>query len=470
MVDGAARRFGSVALPVTTITALAAITVALWTGGNLNGVICGGECGARAAALPDTLALVPSPHTAVASGTPASPVDAAAVGAAVQQALSDEKLGKRVGFAAVDPRTGEVLVSQGEKTAYVPASTTKILTAFAVLSTLDPQQRFVTSVVRSGDQLVLVGGGDPYLMSKPPKESESYTAVQANLRALARRTAAALRGQGVTAVRVGYDASLFSGPPLSPAWEESYVTERIVTPISALWADQILRSQAEDPAPEAAKQFAEFLDEQGVDVRGDPSPAAVPAGTAQVAAVNGPTVAQATELMVSASDNDAAEQLLRHAAVAAGRPGTFADGLAVVLDVLRQRGIDSSGLVLHDGSGLSRHNRIAPVTLAQVIAEAASSPRTAGLIADLPVAQFSGSMDTRFSKAEAGAGIVRAKTGTLKGVHSLAGYVNDANGVPIVFAVMADKTKDVGELETEEALDRVAAALARCTCSAVAGP
>jgi coenzyme F420 biosynthesis associated uncharacterized protein len=88
------------------------------------------------------------------------------------------------------------------------------------------------------------------------------------------------------------------------------------------------------------------------------------------------------------------------------------------------------------------------------------------LIADLAVAHFSGSLDKRFGKEDDGRGVVRAKTGTLTDVHSLAGVVTDRLGTPIVFAVMADQAKDIPNADAQDALDAVAAALARCTCSA----
>ena len=94
-----------------------------------------------------------------------------------------------------------------------------------------------------------------------------------------------------------------------------------------------------------------------------------------------------------------------------------------------------------------------------------SDARMASLIADLPTASFSGTLARRFGKSEEGRGLVRAKTGTLTGVHSLAGYVQDRNGVPIAFAVMADKAKDVSDVAAEAAIDAVASALADCTCS-----
>ena len=453
-------RFVGVAVLTTTITALAVAGVALWVGGHLNGLICDGDCGPAAAAVPDSLTLRAAPAAADVRLPPAVEPDGGAVRSAVVSVLDDEKLGEQVGFAAVDPRTGAVLATEGTGP-FVPASTVKLLTAFAVLSTVDPQRHFVTSVVRSGDQLVLVGGGDPYLMAKPPRRP--HPAITANLRDLADQTALAV-GSG-TSVRLGYDASMFSGPALNPSWEDSYVTEQLVTPISSLWADQVLRSQREDPAASAAEEFAALLEKRDVDVAGGPTAVTAPRGAAAIAEVRGGTVAQATELMIAASDNDAAEILLRHAAVARGRPGSFRDGVAVVSEILGGHGIDASGLDLRDGSGLSRKNRVSPLTLAQVIAKAAGEPRTSGLVASLPVARFSGTLENRFATSDDAGGAVRAKTGTLTGVHSLAGYVTDRNGAPIAFAVMADKTKDISGVETEAALDRVGEALARCACS-----
>jgi D-alanyl-D-alanine carboxypeptidase/D-alanyl-D-alanine-endopeptidase (penicillin-binding protein 4) len=133
--------------------------------------------------------------------------------------------------------------------------------------------------------------------------------------------------------------------------------------------------------------------------------------------------------------------------------------------VLRKLDIDTAGLQLYDGSGLSRKNRISPRTLAEVVAASARDPRTDSLVSDLAVGGFTGTLARRFVKAEAGRGVVRGKSGTLTGVHSLAGYITDRSGTPMVFAVMTDRTKAINPFVTEAALDRVAAALARCSCS-----
>ncbi len=461
-----AGRFGSVAMVVATLTASAVIVVALWLGGVFNGLICGGDCGAAAVRAPDELNFIPTEVAVQASTESVSALHAAAIRSAVEDPLDDEeKLGPRVAFAAVDPRTGDAVVVMGSG-ALMPASTTKVLTAFAVLSKVDPQQRFTTSVVRTHNHLVLVGGGDPYLRSEPPKKK--VFGVEADVQTLAARTAAALRTAGISSVQLDYNASRFSGLSFNPAWEASYRAEKVVTPISALWVDRGIDDgvRTSEPAAAAADAFADALEDIGVDVADEHRAVAVPSGATPVASVRSATVARIIEEMVASSDNEAAEVLLRQAALAAGRPGSFAGGVATTRAVLQANGIDITGLSLHDGSGLSRRNRIAPVTLAQVIAKAAATPRTASLVADLPVASFSGTLDERFGKEDAGQGVVRAKTGTLKDVNSLAGVVTDRVGTPIVFAVMVDQAKDIPLADAEAALDAVAAALARCSCSA----
>jgi D-alanyl-D-alanine carboxypeptidase/D-alanyl-D-alanine-endopeptidase (penicillin-binding protein 4) len=418
-------------------------------------------------ATPDALHIEPIVGADAVAQAPAGTLDGTAIGAAVAHPVRADDLGGRVGFAAVDPATGELVATAGTVGhAFTPASTTKVLTALTVLSTVSPQRRFTTSVVRDGNDLILVGGGDPYLASEP---SETHAlGVEADLRTLAERTARALRQAGISDVRLDYDATLFSGPAVSPAWEKSYVSERIVTPVSALWVDQrgyVGDDESTMPAPLAAKEFGEQLEDAGISVDGSPRATTAGSGAVPVASIRSATLARLVEHMIASSDNEAAEVLLRQAAIGAGRPGTFADGVGEVRNVLESRGIDTTGLVVNDGSGLSRKNRISPVTLAQVIAKAGADERTATLVSDLPVANFSGSLTRRFSKAAAGRGVVRAKTGTLSGVHSLAGYVQDRNGVPIAFAVMIDRARDISDVAAEAALDAIPAALATCVCS-----
>ena len=120
----------------------------LWTKGSLNTLICDGECGPSAIATPDALARDGLPGQAVPLAGGTGRLDPDAIAAAVRGPLRADALGRRVGFAAVDPVDGSVVESVGSGT-FVPASTTKLLTALAALTELDPRERFRTRVMLS---------------------------------------------------------------------------------------------------------------------------------------------------------------------------------------------------------------------------------------------------------------------------------------------------------------------------------
>jgi serine-type D-Ala-D-Ala carboxypeptidase/endopeptidase (penicillin-binding protein 4) len=122
-----------------------------------------------------------------------------------------------------------------------------------------------------------------------------------------------------------------------------------------------------------------------------------------------------------------------------------------------------------DGSGLSPEDAIAPVTLVKILELAVARPGLRALLAGLPVAGFSGTLsagESVFSGISGAAvGSVRAKTGNLGTVTSLAGLVYDASGGVLAFALMADQIPSDGMLQTAaNAIDSAASALAGCGC------
>ncbi|MET1134023.1 MAG: D-alanyl-D-alanine carboxypeptidase/D-alanyl-D-alanine-endopeptidase [Aeromicrobium sp.] len=444
-------------LPLLVVVTLASIA-ALYVRGDLNPIVCDGPCGPEYVTPPTGLA-ASSPGSDRATGVGSAPVDAAALAAAVKAPLASDALGGRTSLVALDARDGTALAESGDG-AHVPASTTKVLTAVAALDRLGPDATFTTSVVRDGDRLVLVGGGDPYLTDTRPKRSATERADLATL------AAATARKVGSAQVALGYDVSLFSGPSVSPAWEKGYVGG-VVAPVSPLWIDRgrVGAARSTEPAADAARRFAELLRAKGVDVRGEPSRVEAPVGATRVAQARSARLSRIVERFLADSDNEVAEVLLRQAAIKGGQPGSFAGGTKVVAEVLANAGVSTDGLVLNDGSGLSRKNRISAATLAETMVEASSTPRLAPVLSGLPVGGFSGTLENRYERSDA-RGLVRAKTGTLTGVHSLAGIVTLAGGRPVAFAVMADDTEQVNPFVTQAALDRVAASMAACACGA----
>jgi len=369
--------------------------------------------------------------------------------------------------AVVAPLAGPPVVDVGPATS-TPASTLKLLTAAAALEALGPDRTFATRVVasrRSG--IVLVGGGDPFLEYR--QQSEASARAHASLQRLATLTARRLHSEGAAKVRLSYDTSLFTGPRVNPHWPRSYVPEDVVSPITALWADQGLDPDAfgrvPDPPATAAERFATYLRQRGIQVDADVSQLSPRGDARELARVTSPPVADIVEQVLQVSDNEGAEVLARHVGLKIAHDGSFAGGVRGVTSTIRRLGVDLRRARIQDGSGLSRHDRLDADTLVQVLQLAASSehPELRSVVTGLPVAGYDGSLGYRFEDSP-GRGLVRAKTGTLTGTSALAGITTDARGRALVFAFVSNHVKYAETLDTRAALDRLASALATCRC------
>jgi D-alanyl-D-alanine carboxypeptidase/D-alanyl-D-alanine-endopeptidase (penicillin-binding protein 4) len=159
--------------------------------------------------------------------------------------------------------------------------------------------------------------------------------------------------------------------------------------------------------------------------------------------------------------------LSHHVGRAVTGTGSFADGAAAVVQTLQGLGVPTAGVALFDGSGLSRENRITPQALIGVLRVALDSahPELNAVVTALPVAGFTGSLTNRFDEPfPESRGLVRAKTGTLTNVSSLAGIAVDQDGNAVLFALMADRIKKPDETKAQRALDAAAGALGACHC------
>ncbi|WP_262850109.1 D-alanyl-D-alanine carboxypeptidase/D-alanyl-D-alanine endopeptidase [Mumia quercus] len=459
--------------------------VAAYSTGALDRWVCdGGTCEPAepaAAAVPDT---PDAPALAPVLAAPASrPLDAAKVQQAIAPLLGRPALGRHVGFAVSDLTTGEQVWSSGTGT-FVPASTLKLFTSLAAMETLGPEHRFRTTVVRdtTGEEpsatdaapttgapapgparLVLVGGGDPYLAKTSDADARAAYPKQSSLAQLARKTAATLKAEGVTEVSLGYDASLFTGPAANPTWEPTYISGEVTSPVSALWIDQGTDGddRVKDPARHAAATFAAQLRARGLTVTGGVTSTGRPVESEEIAAVSSGTVAQIAQSVIEHSDNQAAEVLLRHVAIAEKQPASFEGGTIAVRDVLTGLGVGWDGNRVYDGSGLSRANRVTLASMLQVVTIASE------LFDRYPVAGFNGSLTTRFvaDGTEPALGVVRAKTGTLTGVHSYAGTTVTRDGTPVGFVIFTDRVPERRTLDARAMLDRIAARLSACSCA-----
>lgn len=115
--------------------------------------------------------------------------------------------------------------------------------------------------------------------------------------------------------------------------------------------------------------------------------------------------------------------------------GTALHAEQVVRHWLRRHDIDDQGLVLDNGSGLSRRERIAPLQMAQILQAGSAGPWAPEFLSSLPIVAVDGTMRRRL-RTSAAAARARIKTGTLHNVVAIAGYVPDAQNRPCVVVAM----------------------------------
>jgi D-alanyl-D-alanine carboxypeptidase/D-alanyl-D-alanine-endopeptidase (penicillin-binding protein 4) len=404
------------------------------------------------------------------------------VAAVLQPLLTNGGLGGHVTVNVVDVSSGTQLYGSGEDEPTTPASTMKLATAISALAVRGPAYQIPTRVVAGAQpgEVVLIGGGDPTLAAGA---TPAYPGA-AKLSDLAAQVKRALNE--VAPAKVIVDSSLFTGAKASPQWDPSDVSDGQVSNITALMTDGARTDpkRSGTPAPRygspdlaAGRSFAKLLGlptsavargsapaGAGGAGSGAPAPAASGAASAEpgtlLGEVKSPPLVRILEAMLSSSDNVIAEMMARQVALATGRPASFDGGAMAVLDTLEKLGVPTEGAHIVDGSGLSSSDKLTPKLLTAILTIAASpdQPQLHGLFTGLPVAGYSGTLINRYrdDDSESGAGLVRAKTGTLTGVSALAGLVIDSSGRLLAFALMADQAQG----GADEALDKIAAALA----------
>ncbi|MFB9498511.1 D-alanyl-D-alanine carboxypeptidase/D-alanyl-D-alanine-endopeptidase [Saccharothrix mutabilis subsp. capreolus] len=399
-------------------------------------------------------------------GTSGPVPSAAGIAAALRGPAGNPALGTLTGVVA-DPGTGQALWKQGDTTPLTPASTVKILVAAASLLALDHTSQLSTKVVQGAQPgtVVLVGGGDPTLSSFPADRSTVYPGA-ATLDDLAAQVTA-----NGPVTQVLYDTSRYQGDGMAPGWDPGDVAGGYVAPIGPLMMDGGRQDptaydtpRTGTPAATAAQALASRLGAATT------APGAAPAGAKVLGEVKSAPVDQLVENLMQVSDNVLAETMAREVAIAKGLPPTFEGAVQAVRAVLTENGFDLTGAEVVDASGLSKNDKVPARLLTDILTAAAkpdaSDPKTAKLrplLTALPVAGGSGTLAGRYADL-AGKGWVRAKTGTLTAVNSLAGVVVDNDGRLLVFAFMSISPEDP-RTKVRPGLDALATALRGCGCA-----
>lgn len=398
-----------------------------------------------------------------------------------------EALGARTGVVVCDAN-GKLLHRHRAMEAFAPASNMKLLTAAAVLAGLGADHRFTTVFELKNGRLVVHASGDPNWIHDTENAPERVFG----------EVAAKLQKAGVHAIAgIELDRGTFRGPDRPADWPQDqlftyycaptgpFVLEQgtiaVAIEATAGAADarvQLLSPPADLPVRgtisivDAAKGATYGAADVGdaVQVRGK-FPRKSPPVTIRsavrdpaswyeaslrhslaVAGIlvdsNAPAVSDRvvhehrTELrlallrMLEDSSNFDAEQCLRVLGDKANRDGSLAGGIAAMTEHLTKLvGRIPEGVVLRDGSGLSKDSRITPGLLLAALYESSKKPGGDVLRDCLPVSGQSGTLADRFVGTSL-VGRVRAKTGWIRGVSSLSGQVVRKDGTVRWFSIL----------------------------------
>jgi serine-type D-Ala-D-Ala carboxypeptidase/endopeptidase (penicillin-binding protein 4) len=420
------------------------------------------------------------PSTTVAAAPPAAPTPVLStpllsfrrIPGLIARDLNDDSFAGAVStFAGTLDATSCLVVqldgvevgSHNPDLAVIPASNQKLLVAAAALEVLGPDHVFTTQVrggpvdggVLSGD-LYLVGGGDPVLTTDdyPAETINRYPVLNAtSLDTLADSVAAA----GITRIdgNIIGDGSRYDDEIFHPSWpEDIYVTE--AGPFDALLVNdaRFLTDDwqvANDPNAGAAEEFGRLLEERGITVGGEVTTGTAPADAAVVASINSQPLPAIIAQMQGSSDNNTAELLLKEMGVASGAGGTTAAGASAASAALAAIGLDTTGVVIDDGSGLSNNNRVTCRLLTGILERYEPGDQFA---AGLPVA---GQEGTTLSDVFVGSAMedrLIGKTGTLHNipfnadppaVKALSGYLPVEGGGTIEYAFVLNSAGTLTE-------------------------
>jgi len=448
----------------------------------------------------------PPPSRAELTARTQDLIDAAVV------AAEDASLG-----VVVTDAYGRTIAGHQADVALVPASTMKVVTAAAILTTLGPDGRFTTRVdatapidrdgVLRGD-LLLVGGGDPALATDeyirwvyPARPATPLASLADDL------VAAGLRRVDGELVGLAPD---FTGPTRAQGWPDRYFSSFDARYASGLTVDAGLRTiltypepeadgdgaagaangadadlteggdavdgpeagtedepedlgpptvtvdHVQDPAAHAATELVRLLEERGVEVAGAPRSGEVTGPTVgRLATVQSPPMQQLLRFTVERSDNHLADGMFQAIGRVRTGEGSWARGDRALRQMLDRFRIDHDGAVFADGSGLSRDDRLSPRLLVDLDRTMTDGPVAETWVSLMAVMGETGTLRQRL-RGTVAEGRFRGKTGTLRDVTALSGAVAGDDGTRYHVAVLANEAAGPGRWVARELMDELA--------------
>lgn len=377
-----------------------------------------------------------------------------------------------VAIAAAD---GTIAAERNLDTEREPASTTKTLTAFAAVHTLEMSGTLDTEVylthADTSPTIVLQGHGD--MLLGEGQNDPSHINGRAGLATLAQNTAQSLRQRGIDQVALAVDDSLFGDDNTSTALEQNNDGNAMYTPLSSMAVDggRMRYGLTADPdaftdyptlsrttASDAAQTFRSLLTQQSITVT-DSSDTSGTEASARIAKVSSAPLNEVMAFMLRHSDNTLAELFARLTALKLGLGNSMDADIQAVVQVLRANDIPTDGLHLTSCSGLAAGTRLRiPTLLAVQRSLVGLDDGGAAEIEGLSVPGLTGTARNRAANDDI-KGLARVKTGSLGGVRALAGNVSREHGGVLLFAVIVNDSSD--ELAANNAIDDFMAGLAK---------
>jgi len=348
---------------------------------------------------------------------------------------------------------GILIGAKNPDMAVIPASNEKLVVAAVALDVIGSDAVLTTSAVSAalpvdgvidGD-LTLVGGGDPLLSSDwyPTSNLERYAVLSpTSFDTLADQ----VRDAGVTSItgNIVGDGSRYDDEFFAPGWGDG-VAGLDAGPYDALMANdsRVLGEpqRANDPNIGAAREFIRLLNERGITVGGSAVGGTAPNEGIVIAAIDSASVSDVVGEMLANSDNNTAELLMKEIGLVGEGIGSREAGARVMTAKLLEWGIDTTSVVLSDGSGLSLDNRITCSALLSVMQR--FTPDSA-FGSGLPIAGQTGTLAGIFTDHPLD-GRLTGKTGTLNNppfnadppaVKALSGYVTVDGGTAIEYVLV----------------------------------
>jgi D-alanyl-D-alanine carboxypeptidase/D-alanyl-D-alanine-endopeptidase (penicillin-binding protein 4) len=302
------------------------------------------------------------------------------------------------GVILIDQSNNEIVYQSGAQKPRTPASVLKIFTTAAIALTIDPETTFQTAIYKTDKRGVFViwGDNDPWITSSAKAKKANKRAYMPNL--IKAAFASDKKLKKITLIYKGVNNS------------------------DIRYAKKALNRRASV----AYKRIGKNVEVESLI-------------TERIAAITSPPLHKMIRFALLYSDNVLSQRLAMLATGRSGYPLTQEGMNSMIFEKISSLGVDTTGMNFIDGSGLSRKNKVSALTVSQLLLKVKTDPRLKSIYEHLPISGESGTLISRYHEtAPQAVGLVRAKTGSIRGVVSLAGFATSGEK-EYVFVVLADE-------------------------------